>query len=263
MKTSIFSILGALLLIFFTCNNCKQNTSPVAEIIGDSTSFVGDSLLLDGSSSSDAENDSLTFIWAVVSGPVNADEVLHIEGPTSCLFVPGVGGSYTVQLVANDGTNDSDPATMNIEVLDFHGKWVFHSHMPPFPTPIEVLDTMAYNIDGTFEYISYYKYQGTMGFGYKGKGMQETPSGIREWTEYTMPVPPDNVIETFTADHDPYETIKRLNTPIGDFHSEYFLSDHGNTLTIVSDGNNDGDFDDVQDTWSATSDMKSVWIRIE
>jgi hypothetical protein len=217
---------------------------------------------LDGSSSSDADNDSLIINWSVISRPADAGDVLHVVEPASCLFVPDAGGSYTVQLIVNDGTIDSDPVTINIEVIDFHGTWERISYMPPPPTPMEMIDTVVYNEDGTFEYYSWYKYQGKSGLTFIGKGNQDTPVGKMEYTEYTMPVPPSMEIQTFTKDNDPYETLKRMNTPTGDGKSVYILSDGGNTLTIKSDGNNDGDFDDV-DTYSETSDAIVVWTRVE
>jgi len=263
MKTTNFSILSSLLLIFLVCNSCKQNTLPIAGMSGDSTSFVGDRLLLDGSSSSDADNDSLNYNWSVTSGPADAGEVLSVVEPASCLFIPVVGGNYTVELIVNDGTIDSDPVTMNIEVISFHGTWVQVSYLPPLPTPIEMIDTAVYNEDGTFEYYSYYKHQGKTGLSFIGKGNQDTPAGIREWIEYTMAVPPTMEIQTFTRDNDPYKTLERMNTQTSESKIIYMLSDGGNTLTIQGDGNNDGDFDDIQDTWSVTSDIINVWKRIE
>jgi len=259
MKTIIFSILGALLMVFIICNSCKKNTSPIAGMSGDSTSFVGDSLLLDGSSSSDADIDSLSYRWSVIAEPKNAGDVLHILDPVSCLFIPTVGGSYTVQLIVHDGIIDSDPVSKTIEVIDFHGKWAMLSRTPPLPTPAEIIDTVVYNEDGTFEYYSYYKYQGELGLTYKGKGKRETPAGIMEWTEVTMPMPPTMALQTFTKDNDPHGAFKRMNTPVGvgDFKSVYFLFDNGNTLKIQTDANNDGDFDDIN------TDVVIVWTRVE
>ena len=202
MKTTFFSTLGVLVLIFLTCNNCQQNTPPIASISGESTSFVGDKLMLDGSGSSDAETDSLIFNWSVISGPDKAGEVLHVKEAGSCYFVPDAGGSYTIELIVNDGTIDSDPATLDIEVIDFHGTWALISRTPS-PTPAEMIDTVVYNDDGTFEYYSWYKYQGKSGLTYKGKGKQDSPVGQMEYLEYTMPVPPSMEIQTFTPDNDP------------------------------------------------------------
>lgn len=257
MKPTIFSISGVLLLIFFTCNSCKKNTLPIANISGNLTSFVGDSLLLDGSSSIDADNDSLSYHWSVMAGPKHAGEVLHVVNASSRLFVPDVGGSYTVQLIVHDETIDSDPVSKTIEVIDFHGKWEMLSRTPPLQTPAEINDTIVYNVNGTFDYSSYYKYQGKTGLTYKGKGKQVTPAVMMEWTEITFATPPSISGQTFTAENDPYNILKKMNTPRGNFITEYFLSNNGNTLTIYTDVNNDGDFNDIN------TDAVIIWTRVE
>ena len=265
MKSTIFSICGTLLLVFLVFNSCQQNTSPVAVVSGDSTSFVGDNLLLDGSLSTDADGDSLTFRWSVPTGPEGAGEVLKVVEPASCMFIPDAGGSYKVELVVNDGTIDSDPAALNIEVMDFHGKWKLISRTPPFTTPAEAIDTVVYNEDGTFEYHSWYKYQGKTGLTSIGKGTQDTPVGKMVYTEFTMAVPPSMEIQTFTEDNDPLGVLERankLNEEVEPGKSVYVLSDGGNTLITKYDGNDDGDFDDIE-TYSPTGDMIVVWERIK
>ena len=262
MKTTVFSILSLFLVIILTCNSCKQNTSPVASISGDSKSFVGDNLLLDGSGSSDADNDSLIYNWFVISGPGDEGEVLQINEPASCLFVPDVGGSYTVELIVNDGTIDSEPVTMNIDVLDFHGRWVMLSRTPAIPNVPETMDTIVFNEDGTYESHSYYKYQGKVGLTFIGKGLLDSPVGMVEYTEITMPMPPSMDLQTFTKENDPNGILKNMNTQTGEGKSIYMLSDEGNTLTTKYDGNNDGDFDDIG-AYSLTSDWITVWTRIE
>jgi len=261
MKTTIFTIIITLFLIIFI--GCKQNTTPFAVINGDTASFTGDSLLLDGSGSNDADNDSLIYKWLVTSRPTDAGKVLRITEPASCLFVPDAGGSYSVRLVVNDGTIDSDPVSINIKVADFYGKWVLVSRMPPIPTPAETFDTIVYNEEGTFEYYSRYKYQGKSGLSFIGKGKQKTPASRMEFTKYTIAVPPTMEIKTFTQDNDPYNIIKQVNSQTVSGEIIYLLSDGGNILTIKTDGNNDGDFNDTQGKFSVESDLIQIYKRIE
>ena len=59
--------------------------------------------------------------------------------------------------------------------------------------------------------------------------------------------------------------LKRMNTPVegaGEGEYIYVLSDGGNSLTTKSDGNNDGDFDDIEE-WTGTNDLVTVWKRVK
>jgi hypothetical protein len=89
-------------------SDCAINTPPVADAGVDQTVDVGTMVTLDGSNSSDADSDPLTFSWALTvpggSGAILSDTT--IVGPT---FVPDVEGTYTATLIVNDGTDDSAP----------------------------------------------------------------------------------------------------------------------------------------------------------
>ena len=69
---------------------------------------------LDGSASSDVDGDGLTYSWSLISQPVGSTTALSsttIVAPTLFIDQPG---TYTVQLIVNDGTVDSAPVTVNI-----------------------------------------------------------------------------------------------------------------------------------------------------
>jgi YD repeat-containing protein len=71
-------------------------------------------IILDGSGSSDANGDQLTFAWAFVSVP--AGSAATLANPTSVhpTFTADVAGSYIVRLVVNDGQVGSTPDTVTI-----------------------------------------------------------------------------------------------------------------------------------------------------
>ena len=90
------------------------NTAPVADAGPDQTVFVGNTVILDGSVSSDADGDPLTFSWTLISAPPGSTAVL--TDPTA--VIPSIdgdlSGTYVIQLIVNDGTVDSAPDTMTI-----------------------------------------------------------------------------------------------------------------------------------------------------
>ena len=90
-------------------------SDPVAEAGLAQTVFsVPQTVQLDGSGSSDADGDSLTFDWAFTSRPAGSQATLSNPTLVNPTFVADVLGTYTVQLIVNDGLLDSSPATVTI-----------------------------------------------------------------------------------------------------------------------------------------------------
>ncbi|WNO10729.1 PKD domain-containing protein [Teredinibacter sp. KSP-S5-2] len=85
------------------------NTKPVANAGNDQTGWPGTAVQLDGSASSDADGDPLTYHWVIVSQPANSATVLTDANAVMPSLTPDVYGVYTIQLVVNDGMADSDP----------------------------------------------------------------------------------------------------------------------------------------------------------
>ena len=89
-------------------SDCAVNTAPVANAGLDQTVNVGDTVTLDGSGSSDADSDPLTYSWAL-SVPGGSGAALSDATAVGPTFVPDVDGTYTATLIVNDGTDDSAP----------------------------------------------------------------------------------------------------------------------------------------------------------
>jgi RHS repeat-associated protein len=91
-----------------------QNSAPVASAGPDQTALVGDMVTLNGSGSSDADGDALTFEWSFVSRPAGSAASLSDPGAVQPTFEVDRFGSYVLQLIVNDGTADSAADTVTI-----------------------------------------------------------------------------------------------------------------------------------------------------
>lgn len=91
------------------------NRKPVANAGVDQAGLPGNEFQLNGSSSSDADGDSLTYRWRVVTAPENSAAQLLGADAVKPTFIPDQYGVYTIELIVNDGYVDSDADTMVID----------------------------------------------------------------------------------------------------------------------------------------------------
>ena len=97
-------------------NGPPPNRPPVANAGPDRTVALGDTVTLDGTGSSDPDGDPLTYNWAFLDGP----QPVAIPDPSAATwsFVPPDTGTYTFNLVVNDGHVDSAPDTVAVKVVE-------------------------------------------------------------------------------------------------------------------------------------------------
>lgn len=91
------------------------NITPVAHAGTGQSVYVGDTVTLDGSGSTDANGDTLSYTWAFTSVPAGSSATIANPTGEVTSFVPDIADTYVVQLIVNDGTVDSDPVTIVIQ----------------------------------------------------------------------------------------------------------------------------------------------------
>lgn len=120
-----------------------ENVQPVANAGTSQSARVGETVTLDGSGSSDANGDPLTFTWAITSFPAGSRAT--IANPTAMIttFVPDLAGTYVIQLVVNDRLLDSAPSTTQVQAVA--------SPTAPIEATQDVQDSIASLNPGVFK----------------------------------------------------------------------------------------------------------------
>jgi hypothetical protein len=93
------------------------NVAPVASAGPDRSIVAGSTVTLDGSGSSDADGDALTYVWSFTSKPVGSSVALSSATAVSPTFTPDLAGTYTVSLVVDDGALTSSADTVTLKAV--------------------------------------------------------------------------------------------------------------------------------------------------
>jgi beta propeller repeat protein len=94
-----------------------QNIKPVANAGTSLSLILGETATLDGTQSSDLNGDSLTYHWSLTSAPSGSTAPIVNPAASLTTITPDRAGTYSVQLIVNDGLLDSDPGTIQILVV--------------------------------------------------------------------------------------------------------------------------------------------------
>lgn len=91
-----------------------SNQKPVANAGRDQSVDTGSSVTLDGSRSTDLDNELITYRWSFLAVPPTSAAVLSDATIARPTFTADVDGVYSAQLVVNDGKVDSDPNVVEV-----------------------------------------------------------------------------------------------------------------------------------------------------
>ena len=95
-------------------NASAGNAAPMANAGAAQNVVVGAVVTLDGSGSSDANGDSLTYAWTPTSKPTGSTATLASRTSPKPSFTADVAGTYIVSLLVNDGKVNSAFATVSV-----------------------------------------------------------------------------------------------------------------------------------------------------
>ena len=102
-----------------TVTKISENVAPVSVIqSANNTIKVGDSILLDGSESTDDGANTLNYQWTISAKPDNSNPSIGDSHSKTFMFIPDIVGDYQISLMVNDGEKDSQITTTQIRVLD-------------------------------------------------------------------------------------------------------------------------------------------------
>jgi PKD domain len=92
------------------------NNAPVSNAGTAQSTIAGKSFKLDGSASSDADGDALTYKWTLANKPATSTATLASPTDAKPEFTADRAGEYVFSLVVNDGKADSEPAMVKVNV---------------------------------------------------------------------------------------------------------------------------------------------------
>jgi hypothetical protein len=124
MPTFVIDVPGAYMIRLTVSNGLASdtdsvtvntsNTPPVAHAGPDQTVAAGATVTLNGSGSTDADGNPLTYSWTLTQRPAGSTAALTGANSVSPTFVADKAGIYVARLVVNDGQANSAPDTVQI-----------------------------------------------------------------------------------------------------------------------------------------------------
>ncbi len=240
-SSTILTMSASAATVTATYKN-QENTIPVAEAGNYANLPYDSSVTLDGVGSSDADGDSLSYRWRYIEVPTDSNNIILNNMDTRTpTFITDAYGRYVIELIVNDGHEDSLPDTVEIKVgtVPDTGQIIcINDALNSFPCPTDDNDPL-YGQDGYYAINppSFTK------LGQGGFGSIELPDNATEWIMVR-----DNVIGL----------IWEAKTNNGSFHdrgNQYSWYD-SNSSTNGGNAGVDGDGTDTEDFLKTLNDSR-------
>lgn len=125
----------------------ETNLAPVANAGEDATLFIDQAITLDGSASSDPNDDPLTYSWLITESPSNSQATLNANDIARPELLADLPGLYEAELVVNDGELDSTPDLVRFTIQD-----VTSANTPPVAgadVPVSIVVGQAATFEGS------------------------------------------------------------------------------------------------------------------
>ena len=126
-----------------------ENSKPIAKAGDDVTVFEGETVQLDGSESSDADDSPITYNWIIKDKPNGSQAPLSSKNKINPTITPDVPGLYVIELIVNDGDIDSDPDILEITAnpsIDLEPGDINLDALVTDPETLDVTGTIIVNI---------------------------------------------------------------------------------------------------------------------
>ena len=94
------------------------NIPPVANAGPDQAVALGSRVQLNGTASTDAQNEALTYRWSFATRPAGSAATLDLANSPTPAFTADRPGAYMLELVVNDGRDDSQTDTVVVTTLN-------------------------------------------------------------------------------------------------------------------------------------------------
>ena len=132
------------------------NAAPVANAGTNQNVTVPVTVTLDGSASSDANRDALTFLWTLVSKPTSSAAALSSTTSPKPTFFADVAGVYVASLVVNDGALSSPVTTTTVTAAVANSAPVANAGVSQNVTTASVVTlTGAGSTDANYDTLTY------------------------------------------------------------------------------------------------------------
>ena len=106
--------LGSLANCSSNSGGGTANVAPVARAGAAQSVLTGSVVTLDGSASSDVNNDAINYKWALVAAPAGSSATLTDATSAKPTFTADVSGTYVASLQVNDGKLESSLVTVAV-----------------------------------------------------------------------------------------------------------------------------------------------------